>query len=66
MEQNNRKQRTNLEKQLKKTLDQDDNLRKHNSIKNELHVIYGQITEDIEFEPSTTGMNTEKNQKIFS
>lgn len=66
MEQKSRKQRTNLEKQLKKTLDQDDNLRNHNSIKNELHVIYDQITEDTEFEPSTTGMNTEKNQKIFS
>ena len=40
-------QRKNLEKQLKRNLDED-NVSKYNSIKNELDVIYNHITEDIQ------------------
>ena len=45
-----RQQRTNLENQLiilEKCLDEDDNLRKYNAIKNELDAIYYYITEGI-------------------
>ena len=45
-----RQQRVNLENQLKifeKCLDEDDNLSKHNAIKNELDAIYHHITETI-------------------
>ena len=57
---------TNLENQLKilqKRLDEDDNLGKYNSIKNELDAIYDCITEVICIR-SKCGwyMNTEKNQ----
>ena len=44
------RQRTNLENQLKilqKCLDEDDNLSKYNTIKNELDVFYDHITEFI-------------------
>ena len=56
----------NLENQLKllqKRLDEDDNLGKYNSIKNELDAIYDCITEVICIR-SKCGwyMNTEKNQ----
>ena len=43
-------QRTNLENQLKiheKYLDKDHNLSRYNAIKNELHAIYGHITDGI-------------------
>ena len=65
----NRQQKTNSENQLKKldkSLDEDDNLSKYNSIKNELDVIYDYITEGIRIRSKCDLYKQgEKSTKIF-